>query len=557
MFCRKCGKTIDDESTFCRFCGTEVVQAAKETRIEREYRQNNELYENAKELMDSGSFEEARRILLDLSGFRNADELAERCITGAIDYRRKTTYEHAKSVLKNDEATISDLLQAAEDLEALGEYEDAEELAKQCRSKSQEVLEIAYRNACGLISAARTASEMLSACESLEKLGSYKDSAELAKKGRSLLEKYEHYEYAVKCFNEANSVQQYMEVIEAFRAMGDFLDSEKLFNSACETIYEQADCDAASNELHKLSRAASDFKSIDFYKDAAQRAKECVKKTDELAAQISEQNRRKEEEAAKSELIYCRNILSNPKVRVAEIEEVEGRLYLIRKHEGAEAAIEECKRLRKKIKRNTVIGITSAVVVTVLIILSLIIVNETVSANLYSNAMSLAEHGDYWEAANAFSILGDYKDSREMTAKMRAQDYINSGKYRDAANELYNAGLYDQARECMITGFDSLLEQKKIDEAETLLNREIYYYSQAADCYYRLANAYAAEKFWCKAAEAYQGAGDYLDAEEKEKECYVKYADGLRNFGRYDDAIVYYEKGGDYEKAEKCRQAKR
>lgn len=110
MFCRKCGKTIDDESTFCRFCGTEVVQASKETRIEREYRQNNELYEKAKALMDSNCFEEARTILLDLSGFRNADELAERCITGAIDYRRRTTYEYAAGVLKNDEATKSDLL---------------------------------------------------------------------------------------------------------------------------------------------------------------------------------------------------------------------------------------------------------------------------------------------------------------------------------------------------------------------------------------------------------------------------------------------------------------
>ncbi len=76
MFCRKCGKTIDDESSFCRFCGTEVVPVVQETSIELEYRQNSELYDKARELMSNGSFENARRILLDLSGFRNADELA-------------------------------------------------------------------------------------------------------------------------------------------------------------------------------------------------------------------------------------------------------------------------------------------------------------------------------------------------------------------------------------------------------------------------------------------------------------------------------------------------
>lgn len=380
MFCRKCGKTIDDESTFCRFCGTEVVQAAKETRIEREYRQNNELYEKAKELMDSGSFEDARRILLDLSGFRNADELAERCITGAIDYRRRTTYEHAKGVLKNDEATISDLLQATEDLEALGEYEDAEELAKQCRNKSQEVLEIAYRNASEMISAARTASEMLSTCELLEKLGSYKDSAELAQKGRSQLEKYEQYEYAVKCFDEANSVQQYMEVIEVFRAMGDFLDSEEMCNKAFEKIYSEASSiEFSYGNTEKLNYAASIFEAIRTYKDAEQRAQECRKRADEITAERKEKARLEAEEADERELQYCKKILSKPNAQIAEIEEAEGRLYLIKEHEGAEAAIEECherlQALHKKSKRNSVITIFVILGLIAIVFIARLLVN--------------------------------------------------------------------------------------------------------------------------------------------------------------------------------------
>lgn len=590
MFCRKCGKTIDDESTFCRFCGTEVVQASKETRIEREYRQNNELYENAKTLMDSNCFEEARRILLDLSGFRNADELAERCITGAIDYRRRSTYEHAAGVLKNDEATKADLLQAAEDLEALGEYEDAEELAEQCRSKAQEVLEKAYRNACELISAARTASEMLSACEEFEKIGSYKDSAELAQNGRSQLERYEHYEYAVKCFNEASSVRQLMDVIDAFRAMGDFLDSEEMCNKAFEKIYSEADKSASKDTTDTLNYAARTFESIKSYKDAEQRALKCRKRADEIIAERKEKVRREEEEADERELQYCKGILNNPKAPISEIERVEGRLYLIKNHEGAEAAIEECKQrhesLQKKAKRNTVIGIIVVSAIVVVIVLSLIFVNAILPAINYSNAMSFAEQGKYSEAAEEFAKLNGYKDSDKMAAKMRSQSYIEQGKIDEAASLLYGASLYGLANECLQTEFGRLVSEEKFDEAIAFADRHYELkdnqtalcmdmidkfltsnnydaaielcdkYLSDADAvgsgYYKIAGACAENKLWEKAANTYEKAGEYLDANTKANECYAKHAEECINFNRYDLAISFYEKAGMTDMVDEC-----
>lgn len=383
MFCRKCGKSIDDESTFCRFCGTEVVASVKETRIEREYRQNNELLEKAKELMNNNNFEEAREILLDLSGFRNADELAERRLTGAFDYRRRTTYEHAKSVLNNDGAKESELLLAAEDFETLGEYEDAQELAVHCRNKANDILnnfEKAYIYARELLNGAKTSSGILFACEELEKLGDYKDCAELVRKGRIQLDKYDRYKNAVKCLNNAKSVHQLMDVIEEFRDMGDFLDSKEMCSKAFEKVYAEAvdnanDCDDAEKQKY----AAGVFEAIKDYKDAEQRAQECRERAEELNAEKIQD----ETDTDEIELQNCLEILKNPKAQIAEVEAAQDRLVLIKEHEGVEEALEECHKrlpvLRKKHKRKIRIRIAFVCLIIPLIILSLYIINKFIN----------------------------------------------------------------------------------------------------------------------------------------------------------------------------------
>ena len=360
MFCRKCGKDIADGSTFCRFCGTEVLGNSKETSIEREYRQNNELYNKAQNLMSNNSFDEARQILLGLSGFRNADELAEKCLTGVVEYRRKTTYDHAIAILNNDQSTNPELIQAAEDLEALGDYKDSEKLAIQCRTKAQEVIESKYSNACKMLDINRSVDEMTSACEELESLGSYKDSVELARNGRKQLEKLKKYISAIKLLNCAKSVSQYMEVIETFDSLGDFLDSKKLYNHACKKVYEEADEAAARYSTDKLAYAASTFEAIKFYEDAGQRAQECRERQLALIAQNEEQKRRDTEETDELELQHCLKILNNPTAQEEEIGKVLDRLILIKNHEGAEEAIQKChkrlKRPQKMSKRNLIIA---------------------------------------------------------------------------------------------------------------------------------------------------------------------------------------------------------
>lgn len=52
------------------------------------------------------------------------------------------------------------------------------------------------------------------------------------------------------------------------------------------------------------------------------------------------------------------------------------------------------------------------------------------------------------EAAQEFEQIYNYKDSRQMSAKMRAKSYIEQGKIDEAVSLLKNAGLYDLAKEC-------------------------------------------------------------------------------------------------------------
>ena len=150
-----------------------------------------------------------------------------------------------------------------------------------------------------------------------------------------------------------------------------------MLSRAYERIYADADKAASSNKTDKLSYAAATFEAIKTYKDAEQRAIECRRRSDEIIAKRKEQAKRNAEEADELELKYCKKILETPKAQIAEIEEAEGRLYLIKEHEGAEAAIEECRErlkvLHKKSKRNTVIGITVILGLVVIIVIGSLI----------------------------------------------------------------------------------------------------------------------------------------------------------------------------------------
>lgn len=119
----------------------------------------------------------------------------------------------------------------------------------------------------------------------------------------------------------------------------------------------------------------------------------------------------------------------------------------------------------------------------------------------YKNAVSLYESGQYEEAVDKFTELGDYKDSQLLlqTCKYEsAKAMINSGSYEEAkaifeelgdfedsadyinscdyniALELYNSGDYEGAIEIFETISDYSDSADKIESANNELNRQKY-----------------------------------------------------------------------------------
>ncbi len=590
MFCRKCGKNIDDESTFCRFCGTEVVETVQETRIEREYRRNNELLENAKSLMADGSFEDARRILLDLSGFRNADELAEQCVSGAYDYRRRTTYEHAVGIMESENSSYTELIQAAEDLESLGSFENAESLAEQLRNKAEETRESNYHKACELLKNARSAAELLNACDMLEKLGGYKDSEELARSGRKQTDRYERYDFAVRCFGEAANVQQLEDAIKLFQALSDFLDSREYCNESYQKIYNQAYEAASRGTVEDQKYAASVFQSISEYKDSAERERECRAKAREIDLAKKEQAKRDADEAAEHEWQYCKKIINDDKAKRAELEDAEQRLLLIQDHEGAKEALEQC-RNRIEIqgrndKRKIRIGIIIVSTLMILITVAAIFSNAVYPEMRYKNAGELAEQGSYSEAADEYSKLKSYKDSAKLAIIMQANALLEQDKIDEAVSLLYDNDNPTLANEFLEEWFSELVSGGKKEEAiefaakySALEENRVALCSEIIDemliqgnydkavmfskqnlpetdavsrCYYEKANFLFKSKDWRAAAETFGKAGTYLDSEARVKECYLKYADECFAEKKYESAVEYYQKCNNTAKVNQC-----
>lgn len=288
VYCRKCGKQIDDTSVFCRFCGTNLSVGTNETEeqcAEREYTYNNNKLAQAKDLMDNKRFEDARRILLEISGFKNADELAEKCLTDARDFRRHSAYLHAKAVIEQEHPTVEQIDSAREDFESLGDYLDSAEKAAECGQLRNKAMEYELARKEELYSSARKTvenpsseeREILSAKKKLFSLGDYKDSSDLVRECDIIIEKLAKYKQAEKRFRETGSTEQFFKVISDFEALNGFRNSESYIKKCKGRIYSMAVKDADSLESNDLLNARNAFDRLGDYKDSRERAEKLFK----------------------------------------------------------------------------------------------------------------------------------------------------------------------------------------------------------------------------------------------------------------------------------------
>lgn len=145
------------------------------------------------------------------------------------------------------------------------------------------------------------------------------------------------------------------------------------------------------------------------------------------------------------------------------------------------------------------------------------------SGSQYKKATELYEQGNYAEAGEIFSKLGNYEDSA---------DKANECKYQEASVLLQNSD-YDAAKELFSVLGD---------------------YGDSADkvkfCDYKKAEKLLSDGQFDEAKAIFEVISDYEDSADQVKECDYEKADALFKDKNYEDALAIYETIADYKDAQ-------
>lgn len=145
------------------------------------------------------------------------------------------------------------------------------------------------------------------------------------------------------------------------------------------------------------------------------------------------------------------------------------------------------------------------------------------SGSQYKKATELYEQGNYAEAGEIFSKLGNYEDSA---------DKANECKYQEASALLQNSD-YDAAKEL----FSALGD-----------------YGDSADkvkfCDYKKAAKLLADDDYDAAKAIFSTLGSYENSADQVKECDYQKAEELFNQEKYEEALEIYETISEYRESE-------
>ena len=229
---------------------------------------------------------------------------------------------------------------------------------------------------------------------------------------------------------------------------------------------------------------------------------------------------------SKSELLSLVSDIEGLSRRASERlqrEEEERKALEKKKEEKRQKREESVSKLKKQLR----VFVPAALVIA---LIALIVIKAVLPAveksNSYKNAYSLLEQNQFDEAADAFTLLGDYKDSSQMVSECvyrKAASLAEQKEYEEAIN-LYNS---------IIEYSDS---KEKISEVEDLWKGDDY---KAAITLYETD-----EKE--KAIDAFKKLGDYKDSEEKVKEISYSLASDKLTDKDYAGAISLFETISDY-----------
>lgn len=189
---------------------------------------------------------------------------------------------------------------------------------------------------------------------------------------------------------------------------------EGLYISAIEELNTVSNSEKNVSE-QSIKKIAEQFESISHYKDAADKARECYKRIEEIRLE-----KKRQEEIARIE--------------------------------------DEQRAREQRVAKRKVIKVCMIVApIVVLLIAVVLLVNNRILNSKYNDAVALMDAGKYEDSIAAFETLDGYKDSADRIAECNT--IILDDKYNDAI-ALMDAGRYEDA----ITAFEALDGYKDSEE---------------------------------------------------------------------------------------------
>ena len=331
-------------------------------------------------------------------------------------------------------------------------------------------------------------------------------------------------------------------------------------------IYEKASARRAAIGMPDLMDAADlealakQFGQIPGYKDAKQRAEQCLQDAENARETVYNDAVEAMQEAEKGNFSFK----WEKAIRMLAREGLNGYRDVEELRKQAEQRRKECenaeeKERKAKERKNKRLTVAFVLAVLIACVVGWFVVTQVIPNNKYQRAVALREKGQYGEAAAVFTELGDYSDASEQIAPtkyMQAMALRENGRYDDAIAAFSELGNYSdaatQASETKYQQAVTLRENGQYDEAVAAF-AELGDYSDAAqqlsETKYQQAVALREEGQYDDAIAAFAELGDYSDAAQQLSKTKYQQAVALREEGQYDDAIAAFAELGDYSDA--------
>lgn len=301
-----------------------------------------------------------------------------------------------------------------------------------------------------------------------------------------------------------------------------------------------------------LEACAKQFGQIPGYKDAKQRAEQCLQDAENAREIVYNDAVEAMQEAGRSSYKWREAIQKLAREGLNGYRDVEE----LRKQ--AEQRYEECrnaeeKERQEKERRKETLTIAAVVLVMIACAIAWCIPNVIVPMINYHQAVALRENGQYGEAIAVFAELGDYSDATMQIKGIKYQQAValrESGQYDEAIAAFAELGDYSDAKAQIedIKGIKYqqavvLRENGKYDEAIAVFT-ELNDYSDAkvqiTETEYQQAMALRENGHYDDAIAAFAKLGNYSDAAAQITETKYQQANNLNAAARYDEAYAIY-----------------